>query len=97
MEMELKAGFTREDYELFTKMDRAGVTASTARKKANQIFDCSCDDVTSMEVELDGGTIDFGILNHVTDERLAVFLQPDEAQRLHKLLGELIEKSGVEF
>lgn len=89
--------FTRAEYELFTKMNKAGVTASTARKKANQTFNCSFSDDILMEVELDGGTIDFYISNSTTDEGVAVCLKPDEAQRLHKLLGELIAKSGDGF
>ena len=89
--------FTRAEYELFTKMNKAGVTASTARKKVIQTFNCSYDDTVSMSVELDGGTIYFEVGDAYTGNRLKVFMQPDEALRLYKLLGEMVAKSRGEF
>lgn len=89
--------FTRAEYELFNRMSEAGVTAPKASEKASQTFNCSYDDTVSMSVELDGGTIDFEVGDAYTGNRLKVFMQPDEALRLYKLLGEMVAKSGVEF
>lgn len=96
MEMGLKASFNWEDYELFSKMAKAGVTASEASNKVNQIFRSSYDGTDSMKVELGDGTIDFEV-GDLYGDNILVCLEPSEAQRLRHLLGNLIAETGVEF